>query len=92
MVAALDGGQKERLGFGISRCKLLYKEWINNVLLCITGNYTEEAKMGRNMKYYIYITDSLGCTAKTNTILQINYNSIFFFLKEAEAGLEYRSN
>ena len=28
--------------FGISRCKLLYTEWINNRgLLCSTGNYIQ---------------------------------------------------
>ena len=33
------GWGREGLGFGISRCKLLYREWINNkVLLYSTGN------------------------------------------------------
>ena len=39
-VAGLGGGQREGLGFGISRCKLLYTEWINSkVLLHSKGNY-----------------------------------------------------
>ena len=39
VVAGLDGGQREGLGFGISRCKLSYIEWINKVLLYSRGNY-----------------------------------------------------
>ena len=36
-----DGGGKDWV-FGISRCKLLYTEWINNkVLLYNTGNYIQ---------------------------------------------------
>ena len=27
--------------FGVSRCKLLYREWINKVLLYSTGNYIQ---------------------------------------------------
>ena len=29
------------LEFGVSRCKLLYREWINKVLLYSTGNYIQ---------------------------------------------------
>ena len=36
---------------GISRCKLLYIEWINNkVLLCSTGNYIQHPMINRNGK------------------------------------------
>ena len=31
-------GVREDWEFGISRCKLLYIGWINNVVLCSTGN------------------------------------------------------
>ena len=33
------GGQGMELEFGISRCKLLYIEWINNKVLYSTENY-----------------------------------------------------
>ena len=71
--------------FGISRCKLVYIEWINNkVLLYSTGNYIQypvinhnEKNMKKNVYIYIYIytyiyiciTESLCCTAETNTTL-----------------------
>ena len=39
--------------FGISRCKLLYIEWINNkVLLCSTGNYIQYPVINHNGKEY----------------------------------------
>ena len=39
--------------FGISRCKLLYIEWINNkVLLCSTGNYIQYSVINHNWKGY----------------------------------------
>ena len=44
--------------FGISRCKLLYIEWINNmVLLDNIGNYMQYPViiMGKNMKSNIFI-------------------------------------
>ena len=46
---------------GVSRCKLLYIEWINNkVLLYSTGNYTQYPMINHNGKdikkdVYIYI-------------------------------------
>ena len=44
--------------FGISRCKLLYIEWINNkVLLYSMGNYSQYPVINHNGKEYekIYI-------------------------------------
>ena len=47
--------------FGISRCKLLYIEWINNkVLLSSTGNYIQYPEINHNGKeckktMYIYV-------------------------------------
>ena len=39
--------------FGISKCKLLYTEWINNkVLLYSTGNYIQYAVINHNGKEY----------------------------------------
>ena len=39
--------------FGISRCKLLYIEWINNkVLLNSTGNYIQYPVINHNGKEY----------------------------------------
>ena len=39
--------------FGISRCKLLFTEWINNkVLLCSTGNYIQYPVINHNGKEY----------------------------------------
>ena len=39
--------------FGISRCKLLYIEWINNkVLLYSTGNYIQYPVINHNEKEY----------------------------------------
>ena len=37
--------------FGISRCKLLYIEWINNkVLLCSTGSHIRHPVINHNTK------------------------------------------
>ena len=39
--------------FGVSRCKLLYIEWINTkVLLCSTGNYIQSPVINYNGKEY----------------------------------------
>ena len=39
--------------FGVSRCKLLYIEWINNmVLLYSTGNYIQYPEINHNGKQY----------------------------------------
>ena len=59
--------------FGISRCKLLYIEWINNkVLLYSTGKYIQYliiTNKGKESEKYIYLTESLCCTPETNTTL-----------------------
>ena len=40
--------------FGVSRCKLLYIEWINNkVLLYSTENYIQYPMINHNIKEYI---------------------------------------
>ena len=60
---------------GISRCKLLYTEWINNkVLLYCTGNYIQYPKINHNGKEYeknIYtcITESLYCKVDISTTI-----------------------
>ena len=63
--------------FGISRCKLLYIEWINNrVLLYSIAKYNQypvilemEKNMKKNIYIYVYITESLCSTAEINTTL-----------------------
>ena len=60
--------------FGISRCKLLYIEWIHNrVLLYSTGNYIQYPVTNHNGKEYIYshiyIYMSLHRTEEMNTTL-----------------------
>ena len=43
--------------FGVNRCKLLYREQINKVLLCITGNYIQYPMinyMEKNIKENLY--------------------------------------
>ena len=66
---------------GVSRCKLVYIEWINNkVLLYSTENYIQNPMINHNGKeyflnvcininIYIHITESLCCTAANNTTL-----------------------
>ena len=39
--------------FGISRCELLYMEWIHKVLLYSTGNYNQYPVIKHNGKEYI---------------------------------------
>ena len=47
------GGRGMEWEFGISRCKLLYTEWINNkVLLHSTGNYIQYSVINHNGKEY----------------------------------------
>ena len=62
--------------FGISRCKLVYIEWINNKdLLYRTGNYIQYSVITHNGKeyekvcIYICITESHCCTAVIKTTL-----------------------
>ena len=52
-----EGGwwRREGLEFEISRCKLVYIEWINNkVLLCSTGSYIQYSMINHNGKKYDY--------------------------------------
>ena len=47
------GGRGLGWEFGISRCKLVYIEWINNkVLLYSTGNYIQYPVINHNRKEY----------------------------------------
>ena len=67
--------------FGAVRCKLVYIEWINNkVLLYSTGNSSQYLVINHHGKEYkknvyiyihtyVWITESLCCTAETNTTL-----------------------
>ena len=56
-LAGCQGGGRDRRGidweFGISRCKLLYREWMNNkVLLYSIGNYIQYPVINHNRKEY----------------------------------------
>ena len=69
--------------FEVSRCKLLYLEWINNkVLLYSIGNCIQFAGINHSRKEYfkknIYmcITELLCCTVESSSTLYINYISI----------------
>ena len=62
--------------FGVSRCKLLYIEWINTkVLLCSTGNYIQSPVINYNVKEYfkknayMCITESFYCRAEIGTAM-----------------------
>ena len=56
--------------FGISRCKLLYLEWINNkVLLYTTRNYTRYAVINYNHKEY-----EKECTCMYNWVTLLKRN------------------
>ena len=70
------GGGRMEWEFGISRCKLLYTEWIDNkVPWYSTGNYIQYPVINHNGKeyekknVYLCITESLCCTAEINKIL-----------------------
>ena len=54
VVAKGDGGKGGKdWEFGVSRCKLLYLEWINNkVLMYSTGNYIQYPVINHNGKEY----------------------------------------
>ena len=46
--------------FGVIRCKLVYGDWINKVLLYSTGNYIQCSGINRNGKEYkknVYMYD-----------------------------------
>ena len=67
------GEEGKDWGFGISRCKLLYTERINNkVLLCSTWNNIQYPVIKHNgkehEKEYIYIKLNHRFTAESNTL------------------------
>ena len=69
-------GLEERMqeGFGVSKCNLVYIEWINNkVLLYSTGSYIQYSVINHNAKdmkkVYVRVTESLRCTAEINMTL-----------------------
>ena len=76
--------KQERVGggmdweFGISRCKLLYRGWINNkFLLYSIGNYIQYPAINHNgkenEKESICIAESLSCIAEMSITLLIIY-------------------
>ena len=68
------GGQME-WKVGVSRCKFLYTEWINKVLLYSPGNYIQYSVINHHGKEYekecIYMHnfELLCCMAEINTTL-----------------------
>ena len=77
----VEEGVGGRMGweFGISRCKLLYTEWINNKdLMHSTGSYIFQFSipwqtiMEKNMKKNVYIAEALCCRAEIDTTLPTN--------------------
>ena len=68
---SLAGSQGGRLG--LLRCKLLYMEWINKVLVYCTGNYIQYPMINPNgkeyfkVRRYMCITESVCCAAEINT-------------------------
>ena len=68
--------------FGISRCKLLYRGWINNkVLLYSTGNYIQYPVISHNGKEYekyIYIHKCMGITLQHSKNSHNSVNRLYF--------------
>ena len=73
--------------FEISRCKLIYIEWIKNkVLLGSTGNYIQYPVRKHSGKEYekecicvcvcVCVTESLCCRAVINIVIQLYFNKI----------------
>ena len=77
MVAKGEGvGEGVEWEVGVSRCKLLHVEWINNKVQLYNAEkyiqYTMRNHNGKEYKkknVYICITESLSCTAEINTAL-----------------------
>ena len=75
MVAKGEGvGGGMQWEVGVSRCKLIYMEWIDKVLMYSTESYIQYPMINQNgkeyfLKEYIYISESLCCTADINTTL-----------------------
>ena len=85
VVARGEQGQREKMDceVGVSKCKLLYIEWINNTILVYsTGNYFHYPVTNHNRKEYekentyLYISESLCCIVETNIINQLYFNKI----------------
>ena len=79
-----SGGEGWEWEFGVSKCKLLYIEWKNKVLLYSTGNYIEFPVINRNgkeyeKKVYVCTTELLFSVAEINNIVKQPY---FNFLKK----------
>ena len=77
---------------GISRCKLLYIEWINSkILLYSTGNYLQSPETNYNGKEYTrgriyYITESHCYPSEIGTTLYFNFfkKAVYYFLGELQ--------
>ena len=71
MVAKGEGGESGmNWEFGVGRCKLFHLEWISNEVCCVTGNYIQYPGIDHDRLYiYMYMTESLCCTAEIGTTL-----------------------
>ena len=81
--------------FDMTRCKLVYREWINNkVLLYSIGNcipYPVINLHGKEYeKVYICVTESLWCTADMNTISSQLFLSKIYLKKKENLGTCHR--
>ena len=47
--------RRDRGEAGVSGYTLSYTEWMNKVLLCGTGNYTQYLMINHNEKEYMYV-------------------------------------
>ena len=71
------GWGKDEWKVGVSKCKLLYIERLNNkVLLYSTGNYIQYLMKNHNGKecfkknVHIHVTESICCTAEIHTSIK----------------------
>ena len=62
----MGGGRGREWEFGVSRCKLVYREWINNkVLLYSTGKCLQYPVINHNGKEYDSTGNSTQCSVVT---------------------------
>ena len=82
VVAKEEGlGEGVEWEFGVSRCKLLYIEWINSKVLQYSRELYLYPMINHNRKEHksvIYINESLCCTAINNNIV----NQLYFNKKK----------
>ena len=98
----MGGGTGTDWEFGVSGCKLLHLEWIDNkVLLYSTGNYIQSPGKDddeNNIKkecMCLCITESLCCTPEIGITLKLNsmlLNKKVLSYRRLEFNLSYHQN